>query len=127
MKYLSIQMVLRMQEKIIERTGGAKGIRDMAGLESAIALPQMEMFGNELYPTLHEKAGILGFSTIINHPFMDGNKRIGHAVIDAFLIRNGFQIHASVPEQERIILQVAAGEMTKEAFTAWLETRISKL
>jgi death-on-curing protein len=84
----------------------------------------MTFGGDDLYPTLGEKAAALGYSLIKNHPFIDGNKRTGHAAMEVFLVLNGFEIQAAVDEQERIILQVAAGEMTREEFTEWLYSHI---
>ena len=55
-----------------------------------------------------------------NHPFIDGNKRIGHAAMETFLVLNGYEIEAPVDEQERVILRVASGKMGREAFTQWL-------
>jgi death-on-curing protein len=80
----------------------------------------MTFGGEDLYPALVEKAAALGHSLIANHPFVDGNKRTGHAAMEVFLMVNGFEIQASVDEQERVILQVAAGEMKREKFTEWL-------
>ena len=82
--YLGLQEVLDMHERIIANTGGATGIRDLSALESSLALPQTKYFGEEQYPTITEKAGILGFSIIKNHPFIDGNKRIGQMSMEAF-------------------------------------------
>ena len=81
----------------------------------------------DLYPTLVEKAGALGFSLIQNHPFVDGNKRVGHAAMEMFLVLNSYQIVASVDEQEQIILQVAAGKLKREVFTDWLRVHIEPL
>lgn len=124
MFFLEISEVLHLHDAILAQSGGLQGVRDMGGLESALAQPQMSMFGEELYPSIAEKAGILGFSIILNHPFLDGNKRIGHATMEVFLLLNGYEIAASVDEQESIILRVAAGDMTKETFTDWLKTKI---
>lgn len=79
----------------------------------------MSFGGEDLYPGIVEKAAALGHSLIQNHPSVDGNKRIGHAAMEVFLLINGFEIEASV-DQERTILAVAAGEMDRETFTAWL-------
>ena len=76
------------------------------------------------YPTLSEKASALGFSLIQNHPFADGNKRTGHALMEAFLVINGCEIDAGVEEQADVILNVAAGKMSREAFTEWLRQHI---
>ncbi len=84
----------------------------------------MTFDGQALYPSLVEKASALGFSLIRNHPFVDGNKRIGHAAMETFLVLNGYEIEASVDELERVILQVASGEMGREAFTEWLRAHI---
>ena len=71
-----------------------------------------------------EKAAALGFALIKNHPFVDGNKRTGHAAMEIFLVLNGFEIDVSVDEQEKVILQVASGELKREAFTSWLRAYI---
>lgn len=122
--YLSMQEVVEMHKSIIASTGGATGIRDVAALESSLALPQTKYFGNEQYPTITEKAGILGFSIIKNHPFIDGNKRIGQMSMEAFLMFNGYELDATATEQENVILSVAAGKIEKEEFIIWLDKHI---
>ena len=82
----------------------------------------MTFGGEDLYPSLAEKAAALGFSLIKNHPFVDGNKRVGHAAMEYFLILNGYELDDDVDDQERTILAVAAGEMGREEFTAWVHT-----
>lgn len=89
-------------------------------MESAVAQPQMTFGGDELYPTVATKAAALGHALISNHPFVDGNKRIGHAAMEVMLIFNGFEIASDVDEQERTILAVAAGELNREALASWL-------
>ena len=86
----------------------------------------MTFGGNELYPSLAEKAAALGFSLIQNHPFADGNKRTGHAAMAMFLALNGCKIDASIDEQTEIILSVAAGKLNRDDFTAWLSTHIQE-
>jgi death on curing protein len=81
----------------------------------------MTFGGEDLYPSLLEKAAALGFSIIINHPFVDGNKRTGHAAMETFLILNGMEINASVDEQERVVLAISSGELEREAFVEWLQ------
>lgn len=124
MRYLHKEEVLELHKSIIDQTGGHHGLRDEGALESARAQPHMTFDGQELYPTLAEKASASGFSMITNHPFLDGNKRIGHAVMEVFLVINGYEIDASIDEQEDIILGVAAGEMSRHAFTKWVKTHI---
>jgi death-on-curing protein len=124
MRYLTLGEVLELYHRIIKQSGGAQGIRDLGALESALAQPRMTFGSQELYLTLVEKASALGFSLIKNHPFVDGNKRTGHAAMETFLVLNGFEIDASVDEQEQIILQVASGELERDDFTAWLRAHV---
>ena len=74
-RYLTLVEVLNLHDQIIEQSGGALGVRDLSALESALAQPRMTFGGEDLYPTLVDKAAALGFSIIMNHPFVDGNKR----------------------------------------------------
>jgi death on curing protein len=121
MRFLTLIEVLELHRRVIEQSGGAFGIRDVGLLESAIAQPRMTFGGKELYPSLLEKAAALGFSVIMNHPFVDGNKRTGHAATETFLILNRMEISVSVDEQECIVLGIASGELGREAFVEWLE------
>jgi len=124
MRYLTLSEVFEIYRRIMERSGGTVGIHSLGALESALAQPHLTFGGEELYPTIVEKAAALGFSLIKNHPFVDGNKRTGHAAMETFLFLNGFEIDAAVDEQEQVILQVASGELGREAFTDWLRARI---
>ena len=76
------------------------------------------------YPSLIEKAGALCFSLVQNHPFVDGNKRLGHAAMEVFLILNGHAIRASVDEQESLIIGVASGQVSKESLVEWLTQHV---
>lgn len=120
-RYLTLIEVLELHRKILERSGGALGIRDIGLLESGIVQPRMTFGGEDLYPSLLEKAAALGFSIIMNHPFVDGNKRTGHAATETFLVLNGLEINASVDEQERMVLAIASGKQGREAFVEWLQ------
>ena len=124
MRYLTLNEALELYRRIMEQSGGSVGVNDLGALESALAQPRMTFGGEELYPTIAEKASALGFSIIKNHPFVDGNKRTGHAAMETFLVLNGYEIRADVNEQERILLQVAAGELGRDEFTEWLRSRI---
>ena len=127
MRYLTLKEILELHRRVINQSGGLSGIRDTGLLESALAQPLMTFGGEELYPTIVEKASALGFSLINNHPFMDGNKRIGHAAMETFLVLNGHEVNAPVDEQERIILGVASGELGRDKFTAWLRAHIIEI
>ena len=124
MRFLSLGEVLELHRRIAEATGGATGVRDLEALESAVAQPRMTFSGRDLYPELADKAAALGFSLIQNHPFVDGNKRAGHAALEAFLMLNGAELQVSVDEGEETIIEVAAGKMTREDFTAWVRSHI---
>jgi death-on-curing protein len=98
-----------IHRRALEHAGGIDGIRDQGLLESAVAQPRASFGGEELYPTLADKAAALGFSLVKNHPFLDANKRVGHAAVETFLLLNGHEIAAGVDEQEQVVLAVAAG------------------
>ncbi|HMR97951.1 MAG TPA: type II toxin-antitoxin system death-on-curing family toxin [Anaerolineales bacterium] len=127
MRYLTVGEVLEIYSRVMEQSGGSVGILNLGALESAAAQPRMTFNGEELYPTIVEKASALGFSLIQNHPFVDGNKRTGHAAMEAFLMFNGYEISASVDEQAGIILGVASGKVDRQVFTVWLRDHITEL
>ena len=83
--------------------------------------------GKDLYPSVTDEAATLAFTIVMNHPFLDGNKRTAHAAMEVFLVMNGFEIRASVDEQERIMLALAAGELGRDEFSSWLRSRIVDL
>ena len=124
MYYISLDAVLVLHRRIIQTSGGSAGIRDHGGLASAIAQPLMTFGEQDLYPTVIEKAAALCFSLIQNHPFVDGNKRVGHAAMEVFLRSNGYRIDATVDIQEQIILGVASGEVSREQLVGWLREHI---
>jgi death-on-curing protein len=119
--------VLLLHQRIVEQSGGAFGIRDRAALDSALSQPKMTFEGKDLYPSLEEKAAALCYSLVNNHPFIDGNKRVGHAAMEIFLIINGYEIFADVAEQERIMLNLASGKMDRKDLLSWLRAKISPI
>lgn len=121
MRHLSVAEVLTLHRLIMEQAGTTALLRDLGALESAVAQPRHSFAGEDLYPTLAAKAGALGFSLIQNHPFLDGNKRVGHAAIVAFLRINGQRLATSVDEAERTILGVASGELSREELVQWIQ------
>jgi death on curing protein len=127
MRYLTIAEVLETYRRVMQQTGGLVGIRDLGALESAIAQPYMTFGGNELYPSLAEKAAALGFSLIQNHPFADGNKRTGHAAMESFLAMNDYEISANTDEQVEVILSLASGKLNRDEFTEWLSNNVQEL
>lgn len=127
MRYLTLDEVLDLHRRVIEQSGGAPEIHDRGALESAVAQPRMTFGGHDLYPTLDEKAATIAFSLIQNHPFADGNKRVGHAAMEVFLALNGHELSAGMDEQERIILSVAASQIGRQEFANWLRANIIPL
>lgn len=124
MRYLRLNETLELHRRLIEQIGGASGMCDIGALESALAQPQMTFAGEDLYPELADKTAALGYALINNHPFVDGNKRVGHAAMETFLILNGYELEASVDEQERVVLGVAAGQMKREELKEWLASHM---
>ena len=120
MRYVNLSQMLELHRRVLARSGGSSGMRDQGAVESALAQPAMTFGGQDLYPSLEEKAAALGFSLINNHPFVDGNKRLGHAVMEFFLALNGYEISAPVDEQETFVLRLAAGEASREELVEWL-------
>ena len=125
MRYLTLGELIELHRRIIEQSGGADGIRDLGLAESALAQPQMSFGGKDLYPTLAEKAAAMCFSLVMNHPFVDGNKRIGHAAMETFLVMNGFELNADIDDSESVILRLAAGELERVSFTEWVVEHVT--
>ena len=127
MRYLTFAEVLELHRRVVSETGGATALRDLGALESAAAQPRASFGGNDLYPSLEEKAAALAFSLIQNHPFVDGNKRAGHAALETFLVLNGKELNADAGESERIILAVASGTCGRDRFLEWIRSHIISL
>lgn len=124
MRYLSLGEVLDLYFRIMEGSGGSAGVRDWGMLRSALAQARMTVEGEEVYPSVVEKAAALGFSIVMNHPMVDGNKRLGHASMELFLMLNGHEIEAPVDEQDRAMLALAAGDMNRQDLANWLEDHV---
>lgn len=125
MRYLSVAEVIQIHAAVVADTGGAKRIRDLGALESAVAQPRMAMGGVDLYPSLGEKANAICYSLVLNHPFEDGNKRVGHAAMEVFLELNGMTFSADVDKAERMILDLAAGLVKRDQLLTWIENHAS--
>jgi death-on-curing protein len=120
-EYLTIEEVLLLHARLIQRTGGSGGVREMGLLQSALARPQATFEGRELYPGLWNKAAALMQSLIKNHPFVDGNKRAALTAVGLFLELNGNTLTASDEEALDFARQAAVGEYSVESMAAWLE------
>ena len=117
------EIVLELYKKLVDRTGGTYGIRDMSMLESAISAPYQTFGGVELYPTMLEKAARLGYGLVSNHPFIDGNKRIGIFVMLIFMKVNDINIEFSDDEIVYLALGVASGKLSYEDLLGFLSKK----
>jgi len=126
MRYLTLGEVVELHRLVLAATGGAPGIRDLGALESAAAQPRASFGGSDLHPTLIEKAGALGFALAQGHPFVDGNKCVAHASMATFLLLNGADIEATVDEQERLMLDLASGRVTRIQLVEWLRKHVTR-
>ncbi|MBL8135061.1 MAG: type II toxin-antitoxin system death-on-curing family toxin [Acidobacteria bacterium] len=124
MRYLTLGEVVALHRALVAASGGADGLRDFGALESALAQPKATFDGRDLYPTAIEKASALAYSLTMNHPFVDGNKRIAHASMAVFLELNGFALSATVDEQEQLMLKLAAGQVSRVELSTWLESHV---
>lgn len=127
MRYLSFSEILRIHQLVIAESGGAGGIRDVGALGSCVAQPQMTFGGQELYPTIEAKATSLCFSIVMNHPFVDGNKRVGHAAMETFLVLNGLELVADVDNAEQVVLSLAGHELSREGLLNWVRSNVRPL
>jgi death on curing protein len=113
--------ILKLHEGSIDYYGGARGIRDIGLLESAIARPFQTFGGEDLYPTAFEKAAALGESLIINHPFIDGNKRTGFLGIVTLLLEYKFSVNAEKDDAYNFTIKISTGEIKFEEIVVWLK------
>jgi death-on-curing protein len=122
--YLSVEQVRALHADQLRLYGGAKGLRDKGGLESAVARPAMTFGGEDLYEDLASKAAALMHSLVLNHAFVDGNKRLGaHAAILSVEL-NGQTFLATPADLVEKTLAVAEGEVAVEALAIWFRQRL---
>jgi death-on-curing protein len=118
-----LEQVLALHADQIRRYGGSAGIRDLGLLQSALAMPLASFGGQYLHPSLHEMASACLFHLVQNHPFIDGNKRIGLAATIAFLGLNDLWLESGPDELIEIVLTVARGEIGKPEIAVFLRDR----
>jgi death-on-curing protein len=123
-EYLTVNEVLLLHARLIQRTGGGRGLRDAGLLESAVARPLATFDGADLYPDLWTKAAALMHWLALNHPFVDGNKRIALTATGLFLELNGYRLSATNEQAVEFALRVIAGELDVGAIAVWLRTHI---
>lgn len=125
MRRLTKEQVLRLHSDLIDEFGGTHGIRDDGLLESSLFAPFQTFDGQDLYPTLIEKAGRLGYGLIKNHPFVDGNKRIGVHTMLVFLAVNDIKLSYRDEDLIQVALDVASGSVSFRDFCRWLVKCVS--
>jgi death-on-curing protein len=120
--FLTLDEVLAIHAHQVSRYGGTLGIRDATLLDSALAMPEATFGGDLLHPTLCEQAAAYLFHLVKNHPFLDGNKRVGLATALAFLRLNDVRIEATDDELVELVLGVAAGPLSKADVAVFFQT-----
>ena len=120
MKMLSKAQVLLLHSALLSETGGRDGLREEALLDSALNAPFQTFDNQSLYPTIQSKAARLGYGLIQNHPFVDGNKRIGTHVMLVFLAVNNLELAYTQKELTDIILSIASGKSGENDLLAWI-------
>lgn len=118
---ISLHDVLEIHKCLIDKFGGAQGVRDSDQLDAAIHRPFATFDGIELYPTGIEKAASILESVLINHPFVDGNKRTGYVLMRIFLLLDNFDIPITELEKYDKVIETAAGKIRYEEVMAWLK------
>lgn len=124
MKVLSKRQILMLHSMLVAQSGGMDGLRDEGLLESAVNTPLQTFDGQELYPTVLGKAARLGYGLIHNHPFIDGNKRIGTHAMLVFLDINNITLSYEDDDLISAILRAASGDMDDSELLEWLKAHI---
>ncbi len=121
---ISLREALAIHAELISETGGSHGIRDQGGLEAALARPFATFSGHDLYPGPIAKAAALLESIVINHPFLDGNKRTGYTLSRLMLLTYDVDLVASDDEEYDMVIRVATGQMDVDAIRDWMKDRV---
>lgn len=122
--FLTLDEVVAIHRDQIERYGGSLGVRDWGLLQSAIAMPAATFGGQLLHGDLCEMAAAYLFHLVQNHPFIDGNKRVGAAATDVFLALNDQRLAANEDKYAELVLGIARGETSKSAAAEFLRAHI---
>jgi death on curing protein len=121
-----LEDILQVHEYSINKFGGGTGVRDFGSLDSAIARPFQTFGGQDLYPTIYEKAAALGESLIINHPFVDGNKRTGFLAMTALVEDNNFILKSTQEEAYNFTIDISTGKIKFDEIVEWLKNNTEK-
>ena len=120
MRRLSKRQILLLHDQLLSQSGGSPGLRDDGLLESALNAPFQSFGDTDAYSSLPQKAARLCYGLVKNHPFVDGNKRIGAHAMLVFLAINGTELVYTQEELSSVILAVASGEKGYEDLLRWL-------
>lgn len=118
---ISVQQVIEIHEIVVKQFGGSMGLRDSGALESALARPFQTFGGEDLYPDFFTKAAAIGESIIMNHPFIDGNKRTGYVLMEAILRFGNIKIIAENDDLYNFVISISTGEIKFEEIVSWLK------
>ena len=121
---LTVEQIEKLHDSVINKTGGSLGIRDKGLVESAVNTPFQTFGGQDLYPSLEEKAVRLGYGLTMNHGFIDGNKRIGALALLTLLEINGKELKCTDQELEDVFLVLGAGEMSDTDLLDWVKSHL---
>lgn len=124
--FLTLEQILVIHEDQIDHYGGSHGIRELTLLESALFRPQTTFSDQELYPTIFDKAAAMLHSLVMNHPFVDGNKRTGTAAMIIFLELNGLELKVTQKDLVNMVLQIEDKTLDLEQIAEWLEEHSQK-
>jgi len=119
-KFLSLSEILEIHQDQVARYGGALGIRDIELLKSAIGMPMATYGGDFLHTDVYEMAAAYLYHLVKNHPFLDGNKRVGAVAALVFLLLNGYDFDAPEDDFAELVLAVARGELDKAQVTVFI-------
>lgn len=127
MKYLTPQKVLYIHDRVVKRTGGSFGVRDISLVESAVYRPQASFDRKDLYKTVFDKAAALLQSLLKNHPFIDGNKRTALSSSAIFLKINGYKLINTHKEEVEFAIKVDNEHLSIEEIATWLKKNSRKI
>ncbi|MBQ3300290.1 MAG: type II toxin-antitoxin system death-on-curing family toxin [Ruminococcus sp.] len=117
---ISKEQIINLHKQLIDETGGSHGLRDEGLPDSACNAPFQRFDNQELFPTIQQKSARLAYGLIKNHPFVDGNKRIGTHVMLILLALNGIELNYTQEELYTIILEIASGTAELNKLTEWI-------
>ena len=125
-RFIPDEIVLTIHTDLLQRYGGKAGVRDRNLLDSALAQPKATFGHKYANKTLFDKAAAYGYHVCMNHPFVDGNKRVAFALMDIFLQQNGWEIVADEEDAYSMMISHASGKLNKSQLSSWLREHSSR-